>query len=180
MISRPRTQQPIVDQDAEEKIQVAIHPEYHGQTIAIGSTLTKEGRKKLCGLLRQNLDIFAWKPADMTGVSCHIAEHRLNVQEGYFPVRQKKRGKHPRGTRQYVKSMSKGWLSATGNRLKGGIPLRIPFQMLSGRIQWIPSNKNDKGRRVKDSVYHKPKNILLLENAVWIEKYRRDISTSGG
>ncbi|GKB34091.1 reverse transcriptase domain-containing protein [Tanacetum coccineum] len=59
MISGPRTQQPVVDQDAEEKIQVAIHPEYPEQTIAIGSTLTKEGRKKLCGLLRQNLDIFA-------------------------------------------------------------------------------------------------------------------------
>ncbi|GJZ88790.1 reverse transcriptase domain-containing protein [Tanacetum coccineum] len=92
MISGPRTQQPIVDQDAEEKIQVAIHPEYPEQTIAIGSTLTKEGRKKLCGLLRQNLDIFAWKPADMTGVPRHIAEHRLNVREGCFPVRQKKRG----------------------------------------------------------------------------------------
>ncbi|GJS84738.1 reverse transcriptase domain-containing protein [Tanacetum coccineum] len=74
--------------------------------------------------------------------------------------------------------MSKGWLSATGNRLEGGIPLRIPIQMLSGRIQEIPSNKNSKGRRGKDSVYHKPRNILLLENAVWIEKCRRDISTS--
>nr|GEX28253.1 reverse transcriptase domain-containing protein [Tanacetum cinerariifolium] len=28
----------------------------------------EEGRNKLCGLLRRNLDIFAWKPADMTGV----------------------------------------------------------------------------------------------------------------
>ncbi|GKC94272.1 hypothetical protein Tco_1159714 [Tanacetum coccineum] len=61
-------------------------------SIAIGSTLTEEGRKKLCGLLRQNLDIFAWKPADMTGVPRHIAEHRLNIREGCFPVRQKKRG----------------------------------------------------------------------------------------
>ncbi|GJX71680.1 hypothetical protein Tco_0308851, partial [Tanacetum coccineum] len=75
MISGSRTQQPVVDQSIKEKIQVAIHPEYPEQTIAIGSTLTEEGRKKLCGLLRQNLDIFAWKPADMTGVSRHIAEH---------------------------------------------------------------------------------------------------------
>ncbi|GKC91123.1 reverse transcriptase domain-containing protein [Tanacetum coccineum] len=41
---------------------------------------------------RRNLDIFAWKPADMTGVPRHIAEHRLNVREGCSPVRQKKRG----------------------------------------------------------------------------------------
>ncbi|GJS66850.1 hypothetical protein Tco_0681414 [Tanacetum coccineum] len=58
----------------------------------IGSTLTEEGRNKLCGLLQRNLDIFAWKPADMTGVPRHIAEHRLNIREGCSPVRQKKRG----------------------------------------------------------------------------------------
>ncbi|GJW26511.1 reverse transcriptase domain-containing protein [Tanacetum coccineum] len=79
----------------EEKIKVAIHPKYPEQTIAIGSTLTEEGRKELCGLLRRNLDIFAWKLADMTGVPRHIAEHRLNVREGYLPVRQKKRSQAP-------------------------------------------------------------------------------------
>nr|GEW47964.1 reverse transcriptase domain-containing protein [Tanacetum cinerariifolium] len=62
------------------------------QTIAIGSTLTEEGRKELCGLLRRNLDIFAWKPTDMTRVLRHIAEHRLNIREGCLPVRQKKKG----------------------------------------------------------------------------------------
>ncbi|GJV91842.1 hypothetical protein Tco_1539655 [Tanacetum coccineum] len=58
----------------------------------IGSTLTKEGRNKLCNLLQRNMDNFAWKPADMTGVPRHIVEHRLNVQEGCSPVRQKKSG----------------------------------------------------------------------------------------
>ncbi|GJT61088.1 hypothetical protein Tco_1004621 [Tanacetum coccineum] len=62
---------------------------------ACGFTLTEEGRKKLCSLLRQNLDIFARKPADMTRVPRHIAEHRLNVREGCFPVRQKKKGQAP-------------------------------------------------------------------------------------
>ncbi|GJQ96255.1 reverse transcriptase domain-containing protein [Tanacetum coccineum] len=107
MISRPRTQQPVVDQVTEEKIQVAIHPEYPEQTIAIGSTLTEEGRKKLCGLLRQNLDIFAWKPADMTGVPRHIAEHRLNVREGCFPVRQKKRGQAPERNKAICEEVEK-------------------------------------------------------------------------
>ncbi|GKD37554.1 hypothetical protein Tco_1257761, partial [Tanacetum coccineum] len=103
MILGPRTQQLVVDQVIEEKIQVAIHSEYPEQTIAIGYTLTEEGRKKLCGLLRPNLDIFAWKPADMTGVPRHIAEYRLRVHEGCFPVRQKKRGKHPKETSQSIK-----------------------------------------------------------------------------
>ncbi|GJS76623.1 reverse transcriptase domain-containing protein [Tanacetum coccineum] len=79
----------------EEKIKVVIHPEYPEQTIAIGSTLTEKGRKELCALLKQNLDIFAWKPADMTGVPRHMAEHRLNVQEGCRAVRQKKKGQAP-------------------------------------------------------------------------------------
>ncbi|GKB62423.1 hypothetical protein Tco_0918609 [Tanacetum coccineum] len=40
MISGPNTQQPVTSQVLEEKIKVAIHPEYPEQTIAIGSTLT--------------------------------------------------------------------------------------------------------------------------------------------
>ncbi|GJR39971.1 reverse transcriptase domain-containing protein [Tanacetum coccineum] len=107
MISGPKTQQPVVDQLTEEKIQVAIHPEYPEQTIAIGSTLTEEGRKKLCGLLRQNLYIFAWKPADMTEVSCHIAEHRLNVRERCFPVRQTKRGQAPERNKAICEEVEK-------------------------------------------------------------------------
>ncbi|GKB76504.1 reverse transcriptase domain-containing protein [Tanacetum coccineum] len=58
----------------------------------ISFALTKEGRNKLCDLLQRNMEIFAWKPADMIGVLRHIAEHRLNVREGCSPVRQKKRG----------------------------------------------------------------------------------------
>ncbi|GJR52655.1 hypothetical protein Tco_1403176 [Tanacetum coccineum] len=35
------------------------------------------------------------EPSDMTGVPQSIAEHRLNIREGYSPVRQKKRGQAP-------------------------------------------------------------------------------------
>ncbi|GJX23102.1 reverse transcriptase domain-containing protein, partial [Tanacetum coccineum] len=86
---------PASNQVLEEKINIAIHPEYPEQTVAIGSTLTEKGRKELCSLLNENLDIFAWKPADMTGVPRNIAKHRLNIREGYSPVRQKKRGQAP-------------------------------------------------------------------------------------
>ncbi|GKC57595.1 hypothetical protein Tco_1085193 [Tanacetum coccineum] len=84
----PSATKPII----KERIKVAINPDYPEQTVMIGSTLTEEGRNKLCGLLQRNLDIFAWKLADMTGVLRHIAEHRLNVWEGCSPVRQKKKG----------------------------------------------------------------------------------------
>nr|GEU36885.1 hypothetical protein [Tanacetum cinerariifolium] len=81
MVSGPKAQTSNVIQATEERIKVAIHPEYPEQRVAIGSTLTDEERKALCDLLRRNLDIFAWKPADMTGVPRHIAEHRLNMQK---------------------------------------------------------------------------------------------------
>ncbi|GJZ33406.1 hypothetical protein Tco_0578842 [Tanacetum coccineum] len=55
----PSTTKPII----EERVKVAINPEYPEQT-----------------------------PADMTGVSRHIVEHRLNVRKGCSSVRQKKRG----------------------------------------------------------------------------------------
>ncbi|GJW21092.1 reverse transcriptase domain-containing protein [Tanacetum coccineum] len=91
MLKFPR----VINQVTEEKIQVAIHPEYPEQTIAIGSMLIEEGRKELCGLLRCNLDIFIWKPLDMTGVSWHIAEHMLNIREGCLPVGKKKKRQAP-------------------------------------------------------------------------------------
>ncbi|GJR19150.1 reverse transcriptase domain-containing protein [Tanacetum coccineum] len=59
------------------------------ETPSATKLITKE---RLCGLLERNLDIFAWKPADMTGVPRHIEEHRLNVREGCSLVRQKRRG----------------------------------------------------------------------------------------
>nr|GEY82317.1 reverse transcriptase domain-containing protein [Tanacetum cinerariifolium] len=90
-----RVPRSVINQVTKEKIHVAIHPEYQEQTIAIGSTLTEEGQKELCGLLRHHLDVFTWKPADMAGVPRHIAEHRLNVREGCLPIRQKKRRQAP-------------------------------------------------------------------------------------
>ncbi|GJV62619.1 reverse transcriptase domain-containing protein [Tanacetum coccineum] len=92
MVSGPEGTPSATKPITKERVKVAINPEYTKQTVMIRSTLTKEGRNKLCGLLQRNLDIFAWKPADMTGVPRHIAEHRLNVREGCSPVRQKKRG----------------------------------------------------------------------------------------
>ncbi|GJV93079.1 hypothetical protein Tco_1540892 [Tanacetum coccineum] len=63
--------------------------------VAIRGTLFAKEQTELCSLLNKNLDIFAWQPSDMTGVPRSIAEHRLNIWEGYSPVRQKKRGQAP-------------------------------------------------------------------------------------
>ncbi|GKF66732.1 hypothetical protein Tco_0193249 [Tanacetum coccineum] len=75
-----------------ENLKVAINPNFPNQEVAIESTLSVKGRTDLCSLLKKNFDVFAWQPLDMTGVPRSIAEHRLNIREGYSPVRQKKRG----------------------------------------------------------------------------------------
>nr|GEW00146.1 reverse transcriptase domain-containing protein [Tanacetum cinerariifolium] len=76
-------------------LKVALHPNIPDQEVAIGGTLSDKGRTELCSILKKNLDIFAWKPSNMTGVPRSVAEHRLNIREGYSPVRQKKRGQAP-------------------------------------------------------------------------------------
>nr|GEW72523.1 reverse transcriptase domain-containing protein [Tanacetum cinerariifolium] len=75
-----------------KKIKVALDPNFPDQEVAIGGTLSPKGRTELCSLLKENLDIFAWQPSNMTGVPRSVAEHRLNIREGYSPVRKKKRG----------------------------------------------------------------------------------------
>ncbi|GJX72685.1 reverse transcriptase domain-containing protein [Tanacetum coccineum] len=78
-----------------ENFKVALHLNFPDQEVAIGGTLSAKGRTELCSLLKENLDIFAWQPSDMTGVPRSIAEHRLNIQEGLFPVRQRQGARPP-------------------------------------------------------------------------------------
>ncbi|GJS43615.1 reverse transcriptase domain-containing protein [Tanacetum coccineum] len=61
----------------------------------IGGSLSEKIRMKLYNLLKENLDRFAWKPADMTGVPRSVAKHRLNIHQGCQPIRQKRRGQAP-------------------------------------------------------------------------------------
>ncbi|GJT35328.1 hypothetical protein Tco_0925747 [Tanacetum coccineum] len=75
-----------------ENLKVAIHLNFPDQEVAIGGTLSLEERMELCTFIKKNLDIFVWQPSDMTGVPRSIAEHRLNIREGYSPIQQKKRG----------------------------------------------------------------------------------------
>nr|GEV26760.1 reverse transcriptase domain-containing protein [Tanacetum cinerariifolium] len=92
MVSKPEGNLSATKKIVEERVKVVINLEFSEQTVMIGFTLSEEGRNKLCDLLQRNLDISAWKLADMTGVPRHIVKHRLNIREGCPPVRQKKRG----------------------------------------------------------------------------------------
>jgi hypothetical protein len=43
----------------------------------------------LANFLWDNNDIFAWKSADMPGVPRKMAEHRIDLNEGSKPVKQR-------------------------------------------------------------------------------------------
>nr|GEW93845.1 hypothetical protein [Tanacetum cinerariifolium] len=69
---------------------VTLHPDFPDQEVEIEGTLSEKERIELCSILKKNLDIFAWQPSDMKGVPGSVAEHQLNIREGYSPVQPKK------------------------------------------------------------------------------------------
>nr|XP_018677422.1 PREDICTED: uncharacterized protein LOC108952025 [Musa acuminata subsp. malaccensis] len=76
---RAKTEAPL--EDPWEAKKLAPHPEPKGSTIdvplrearpdqaiKVGSELPEREQERLVGLLRENADIFAWSPSDMTGI----------------------------------------------------------------------------------------------------------------
>jgi hypothetical protein len=43
----------------------------------------------LVSFLRENISVFAWKPADMPGVPWELIEHSLDVSKIAKPIKQK-------------------------------------------------------------------------------------------
>ncbi|GJW85139.1 reverse transcriptase domain-containing protein [Tanacetum coccineum] len=92
---------------SQENVKVATHHDFPDQEVALGGKQSIEGRTALCALLKRNLDIFAWQPSDMTGVPRQTAEHRLNIWDGYPPVRQKKRDQAPKRAKAIQEEVQK-------------------------------------------------------------------------
>ena len=53
----------------------------------IGSRLTEDLRNSLTNFLRQNIDVFSWKQADIGGIDPIVIEHRLNISLSFKPVK---------------------------------------------------------------------------------------------
>nr|GFC59704.1 reverse transcriptase domain-containing protein [Tanacetum cinerariifolium] len=51
-----------------ENFKVALHLDFPDQEVETEGILSAKGRTELCSLLKENLDIFAWQPSDITGV----------------------------------------------------------------------------------------------------------------
>ncbi|GJS40994.1 reverse transcriptase domain-containing protein [Tanacetum coccineum] len=158
-------------QTTAEGIKVAIHPEYPKQTVTIGGSLSEKGKMELYDLLRSNLDIFTWKPVDMTGILRSIADHRLNVCERCSPIRQKRRGQAPDRNKTIQEEVTKlveaaiiirevhyhNWLSN---------PVMVKkHDVLPRRLQRISPDTYGRGRRIKDNFFCYAKMPIGLKNA---------------
>ncbi|XP_076905775.1 uncharacterized protein LOC143561639 [Bidens hawaiensis] len=76
-----------------------LNKKFPDQTVTIGPAISEIVRTFLKQLLTKNIDIFAWQPADMTGVPRSIAEHKLRVNPMFTPIVQKKRKMGPEQTK---------------------------------------------------------------------------------
>ncbi|XP_022851304.1 uncharacterized protein LOC111373062 [Olea europaea var. sylvestris] len=72
----------------EKLVEVELVP---GRKVTVGRDLDSTIMAKLISCLSQNQDIFAWTVEDMPGIDPEVAVHRLNVNPGAKPVKQRKR-----------------------------------------------------------------------------------------
>ncbi|XP_076905912.1 uncharacterized protein LOC143561822 [Bidens hawaiensis] len=66
-----------------------LNKKFPDQTVVVGPAISEIVRTFLKQLLMKNIDIFAWLPADMTGVPRSISEHKLKVNPLITPIVQK-------------------------------------------------------------------------------------------
>ncbi|XP_076961061.1 uncharacterized protein LOC143637591 [Bidens hawaiensis] len=76
-----------------------LNKKFPDQTVVIGPAVSEIVRTFLKQLLTKNMDIFAWQPANMTGVPRNIAEHKLRVNPAFTSIVQKKRKMGPEQTK---------------------------------------------------------------------------------
>nr|GEW98446.1 reverse transcriptase domain-containing protein [Tanacetum cinerariifolium] len=71
--------------------QTLFNPAYPDQLVTIGVNLLEGYKNQVKTLLKKSMDIFAWEPADMTGIPRRIIKHSLNVNPLMKPVAQIRR-----------------------------------------------------------------------------------------
>ncbi|XP_076894199.1 uncharacterized protein LOC143546408 [Bidens hawaiensis] len=75
-----------------------LNKKFLDQTVTIGPAISEIVRTFLKQPLLKNIDVFAWQPADMSGVPQSIAEHKLRVNPMFTPIVQKERKMGPEQT----------------------------------------------------------------------------------
>ncbi|GJZ74778.1 reverse transcriptase domain-containing protein [Tanacetum coccineum] len=124
--------------------------------VTIGGRLSKDCKEQLKTLLTGNMEVFAWEPADMTGVPRKVIEHALNVNPSLDPVCQKRRTFSPEKGISMILMIDDGnlWLLNYLTRLQVEAVMGFTrYKMLLRCIQRISSNPNQKRTEEKTAFY---------------------------
>ena len=62
----------------------------------LANALDNNEKQSYVSLLSEFSDVFAWSSSDLTGISPHLGEHRIDLVEGEVPVRQRQYTLNPR------------------------------------------------------------------------------------
>ncbi|XP_031112204.1 uncharacterized protein LOC116016181 [Ipomoea triloba] len=78
-------------QPASELEEIILDSDRPERVVKIGRGLPVDLREDIIGVLQRYKNVFAWGPEDMLGVDRSVICHRLSIQPGSKPVKQKKR-----------------------------------------------------------------------------------------
>ncbi|KMT08060.1 hypothetical protein BVRB_6g144140 [Beta vulgaris subsp. vulgaris] len=79
------------EEPVESPVEICLNSERPERTLKIGSVLGSETKDALVALLREFEDVFAYTVEEMQGIDPEVVVHKLNIESGHKPVRQKKR-----------------------------------------------------------------------------------------
>ncbi|GJX90157.1 reverse transcriptase domain-containing protein [Tanacetum coccineum] len=115
MIEKGASQKTLQEEEGPKRVdlteQTLINLAYPDQLVTIGGKLSEKCKSQLRMLLKKSMDVFAWEPMDMTGVTKRIIEHSLNVNPSVEPVAQKRRVMASERTQVVIKEVEE-WVNA--------------------------------------------------------------------
>ena len=88
VLKKPATEEKMKFKSAQDTKQVDFVPGDSSKQFTIGAHLSDKQESALVEFIRENRDVFAWKPSDMPGVPRELAEHCLHVNPNARPVKQ--------------------------------------------------------------------------------------------
>ena len=93
----------------EELETINVGTEESQRELKIGTLVTQKERGDLIALLRDYVDVFAWSYEDMPGLDTNIIVHRVPLEEGCRPIKQKLRRTHPEILIKVKTEIEKQW-----------------------------------------------------------------------
>ncbi|KMT08164.1 hypothetical protein BVRB_6g142870 [Beta vulgaris subsp. vulgaris] len=91
----------------ESPVEICLNPERPERTLKIGFVLGSKTKDALVALLLEFEDVFAYIMEEMPGIDPEVAMHKLNIEPGQKPVRQKKRHMGPARNQAVDKEVQK-------------------------------------------------------------------------